>query len=773
MPATSFSSRRSLATPSPLFAAALLLGGCGAEPEDTSAAALRLRFPAHADAVLSAREAFAPAAGGFRLAATEPGGAWVRAARPEVELPRDGSGVIRFRLAGGGEIRVRELGAAGEGAVAERAVSYRRAGGTSFWTATEGGVEEWLLLEAGVAQGGEVVAAWEVEGALLRERGAAVELVDEESGAPVLRVTAPRAHAASGRAVAPALRVRGARIELSVDVGDAGGEAVLVDPAWEPAGRMNVAPRNWHTATRLLNGKVLLAGGHDWGAAFASAELYDPTDDTWSLVSPMPVGRFFHTATLLQDGEVLVVGGRDEYGILSTVEGVERGPVDTVLYDPMTDAWTSRASMTTSRMYHTATLLRDGKVLVAGGGTISSTLSGAELYDPETDTWTPAASMSTARSDHAAALLLSSGKVLVAGGSPGRDASLRNAELYDPVTDTWTLTGSMTGGGGRPVTMAQLHNGEILVVSSGGAQRYDPAAGTWSPTRRMNGSHGLFSATMLYNGKVLVVGEPFNVGDGSVGNAELYDPETDTWTPTAPTNATYRDHSATRLLNGDVLLVGASVYPERYPILGTECASDADCGLSACVDGVCCESRCSEPCHTCALRSSLGRCVLQPKGRDARGECALEGCDGSCDGLGACSAVPKGDVCALAQCSDETHSMRPVLCLADGASCAGLSSEAREVVACAPYHCDQAGGTCKVTCSSLQDCVPGHACDFSGHCVRPSPPAANAGCSAGPAVAAAGAVRGGLGAVVLALLAVAQRRASGSRGRPTPRGEDS
>ncbi|WP_437317162.1 kelch repeat-containing protein [Sorangium sp. So ce385] len=751
--------------PSSLLAAALLVGGCGAEPEDTAAAALRLRFPEHADAVLSAREAFAPAADGFRLAATEPGGTWLRAARPEVELPRDGSGAIRFRLAEGGEIRVRELGAAGEGAMAERAVSYRRAGGTSFWSATERGVEEWLLLDEGVARAGEVAAAWEVEGAVLRERGAAVELLDEQSGAPVLRVTAPRAHAATGRRVTVALRVRGARIELSAD---AGGEAALVDPAWEPAGRTNVEIRRDHTATLLQSGKVLVAGGIDWPDALADAELYDPTDDTWSLVGPMLVARSRHTATLLESGEVLVLGGEhDDPSEIVPVNAAE-------LHDPETGTWKPRSSMVTSRAEHTATLLESGEVLVVGGAAGPRTLSSVELYDPETDTWTSAAPMNEAHERHAAVLLRPSGKVLVAGGMGGI-RELRSAELYDPETDTWTPTGALPGGNSfswAPVVMAPLPSGEVLAVGTRGAARYDPTAGTWSPTGPMIGRRPSPSATTLRNGMVLVAGEPSSSDTASYRSVELYDPETDAWTETAPTNGFHGDHSATLLLSGDVLLVGESVYPERYSIVGLRCALDAECGRGACVDGVCCESQCLEPCHSCAMPSSLGRCVLQPKGSDARGECAREGCDGSCDGLGACFAVPKDGVCALAQCRDATHSVAQVLCPADGASCAGPSSEAREVVDCAPYDCDQVSGTCKVECGSWQDCAPGHACDFSGRCV-PAPPAASPGCSAGPATAEAGGSRAGRGAALLALLAVVQRSASVFRGRFPRRRRDS
>ncbi|MGK4008027.1 kelch repeat-containing protein [Sorangium sp. So ce1036] len=751
--------------PPHLLAAALLLSGCGAE--DSPAAALRLRFPAQADTVLSARDAFAPALDGFRLARSEPGGVWVRAARLEVELPREGSAPIRFRRANGDEIRVRELGAAGEARVAERAVSYRRAGGTSFWTATDHGVEEWLLLDEGVARGGEAVAAWHVEGAALRLRGEAVELLDEESGAPVLRVTAPRAHAASGREVAPALRVRGARIELVVD---AGGEAVLVDPAWALTGERSAA-RTEHTATLLLpSGKVLIVGGRAADGAFlGTAELYDPTDDTWTPAAPMITARVDHTATRLPDGRVLVAGGIAELASLDTAE----------LYDPEDDVWTHAAPMKASRANHTATLLSDGRVLVAGGVSRVRTpgnparrepLAGAELYDPRTDAWSTAASMSVARSSHAATLLLPNGEVLVAGGA--WSSSIDTAEVYDAVADSWRSTGPMrTGDDDCPITLTRLLNGEVLATGTWSAERYDPTAGAWTPASDPLLTRGGHTATLLHNGMVLVAG--IGCAEDVISNtAELYDPAANTWTLTPPPNALQDEHTATQLLSGDVLLVGPSPFAERYTILGAACASDADCGLAVCVEGICCASRCSEPCHTCASPTSLGRCVAQPRGWDLRGECSRVGCDGSCDGRGACSAVPRGDTCLPAQCSDETHSMRRVVCLADGARCASPDSQAREIVDCAPYRCDQASGSCKDTCSSLHDCAPGTACNLSGHCVRPPPPSI-AGCSVGRAAATAASWRTCLGAIALALLAATRRRAPVSRGESTPRRKDS
>ncbi|KYF91454.1 hypothetical protein BE20_14615 [Sorangium cellulosum] len=97
---------------------------------------------------------------------------------------------------------------------------------------------------------------------------------------------------------------------------------------------------------------------------------------------PMRVARYNHTATWLESGEVLVLGGQRNNLNAPAVE-----PVDTVeAYDPETDTWTPRASMATSRAYHTATLLPDGEVLVTGGMAGIRTLSSAELYDPRTDT---------------------------------------------------------------------------------------------------------------------------------------------------------------------------------------------------------------------------------------------------------------------------------------------------------------------------------------------------------------------------------------------------
>ena len=204
--------------------------------------------------MLDGDRAFLPTEAGFAL---QPAGE-AEPAHPgglRVTLPKLGEHAAVFELEGL-RLSVREPGASGEGEISGAAVAYARTGGTSYWTATHDGYEEWLHLAAGVATGRAPVATWEVEGATLRQQGEAVEVMDE-SGAVRLRVTAPAAWATGGRAVEARLAVQGSTIALWVD---AGGEAVLVDPAWTATGSLATA-RAFQTQTLLANGKVLVAGG--------------------------------------------------------------------------------------------------------------------------------------------------------------------------------------------------------------------------------------------------------------------------------------------------------------------------------------------------------------------------------------------------------------------------------------------------------------------------------------------------------------------------------
>jgi hypothetical protein len=216
----------------------------------------------------------------------------------------------------------------------------------------------------------------------------------------------------------------------------------------------------------LQSGEVLVAGGI--GADYnelATAELYDPTTGSWRFTGSLLTARLFHTATLLQGGRILVVAGFPYFD-----SSLDYNPVlaDAELYDPAAGVWTKAGSIQLPRAFLTGTLLQSGKVLLAGGaadripGGGSMSRAEADLFDPALG-WTVAGSMLAARARHTSTLL-SDGHVLVTGGYDWNlRRSLDASEQYDPNTNLWTSTGTLgTSRSGHTATL--LQNGQVLVV---------------------------------------------------------------------------------------------------------------------------------------------------------------------------------------------------------------------------------------------------------------------------------------------------------------------
>ena len=308
-----------------------------------------------------------------------------------------------------------------------------------------------------------------------------------------------------------------------------------------------------HTATLLNNGKVLVAGGFN-PDNLATAELFDPTAGTFTATDTMTAGRSSHTATLLTHGTAATDG--------KVLVGDRGSPnINAELFDPATGTFTATGAMTEVRTQHTATLLNNGKVLLAGG-TADNT---AELFDPATGTFALTGSMITGDISGHAATLLNDGKVLITGGFNFDEGAFASAELYDPATGIFTATGDMTQPRANH-TAILLNDGNVLITGGFDAQAetiataelFDATTGTFSPTSAPASVHTFYGATLLNDGTVLVVGGfvfPNPPGDGTV-ITEVFDPTTNKFNPTGSLLSGRFSHTVTLLNNGQVLVTG-------------------------------------------------------------------------------------------------------------------------------------------------------------------------------------------------------------------------
>jgi hypothetical protein len=188
--------------------------------------------------------------------------------------------------------------------------------------------------------------------------------------------------------------------------------------------------RSGEAAVVMHDGRVLLLGGNlRNGRPVATVEIYDPHHATWSTATDMPVAVNFPSVTVMADGRVLVAGG----WVLKANTVV---PVNTAfIFDPASGSWTKVAPMTQSRSMQSAVLLRDGRVLVAGGANASTEITSSEIFNPATGKWMKAANMPVDRGS-ALAITLPDGRVFVTGGFSS--AGSPPSSLYDPGANAWS-----------------------------------------------------------------------------------------------------------------------------------------------------------------------------------------------------------------------------------------------------------------------------------------------------------------------------------------------
>jgi hypothetical protein len=333
--------------------------------------------------------------------------------------------------------------------------------------------------------------------------------------------------------------------------------------------------RTGHTATLLGDGTILVAGGGDNSMpSTTGTELFNTRSGGWSTTGSMTALRVGHVAVKLDDGRVLVAGG-----VTASNPPGTSGANNLVftrlnlaeIYDPPRQAWRPVAPMHGVRYRATATLLADGRVLVAGGGiTDTDITASAEVYDPAANRWTSTPPMSTPRGGHSAVLLRSGKVLLISGNASGtEDSTLTTAELYDPTTNSWAAAGE-TAVGHFQAMAGLLADGRVLVAggynvaggyrpATAGTDLYNPASNSWTPGPPMHAARGAGGGGVLSNGLFLAAG-----GTGARGGlqpaqtAELFDPALSVWIRLPPLHEGRFGATVTPYSGSGALLAGGN-----------------------------------------------------------------------------------------------------------------------------------------------------------------------------------------------------------------------
>ncbi|HKT24956.1 MAG TPA: kelch repeat-containing protein [Terriglobales bacterium] len=332
---------------------------------------------------------------------------------------------------------------------------------------------------------------------------------------------------------------------------------------------------DYHTATLLEDGSVLIVGGVGFNGVHKQTDRYLPQERRFVPGPSLTTARMQHGATLLPNGKLLVTGGYD-----LSAPGTQFDPVfkSTEIYDPATAKFTVGPEMWFPRRYHVATLLKDGRVLITGGIQLRGTGFGAsgntEIYDPATNQFVLGQRLVESGRWLHTATLLPDGRVLIAGGRSNNCSasceifSLNTAEIFDPATGMFSPTGSLSiGRFGHSATL--LPDGRVMILGGttteeiGPSQQvqtaevYDPGTGKFHFLGYTALGRGLHALTLLNNGRYLLVGG-YNQNDSPTGTTECFDTVTRASAPGPDMNDWRIRATAVRLNSGEVLIVGGN-----------------------------------------------------------------------------------------------------------------------------------------------------------------------------------------------------------------------
>ena len=375
------------------------------------------------------------------------------------------------------------------------------------------------------------------------------------------------------------------RTQFTLKVRENGKEAqatLVVDVSYQDRIRRvadSPIARSGHLAVALADGSALVMGGASSESSAtpdsATTQRFDPSSETLlpgpALVFPVRA-RLSAVAVPLRAGFLLAGAGVNTFAQGTPSELVSQ------TFDPVLDSFTRAGDLT---LRHEGTgipaTLADGRVLLTGGGTPGTRAT--EIYDPGTRSWTRASEMVLGRRSHSATLL-KDGRVLIAGGVvccvPSADGAsttetwTASAELYDPRTDTFRPTGSLgVARGFHQATL--LADGRVLVTGGdggagivdpaeilAGTEVYDPVTETFTPGAALSVPRAFHSAVLLADGRVLVVGgiRALARSDDGIRETELFDPRSGHVTPGPMLDPAWFNVTATLLGNGKVLLFG-------------------------------------------------------------------------------------------------------------------------------------------------------------------------------------------------------------------------